>query len=199
VIDVPPQMPPMPDKPVAEALVECGVRPRGFTITYDDLLQGNVIAFSADSGASVENIECVWRMTWFEFAQFADPELQAAYDAVGQDYYETHFKGQVIESARAKLAERGLLETLPQRDDFQNRDDFAVALEQHCGFEPRSILRVSGDTLTVWPQTEGTPPSEEEFEKFSCLLAAMTLAADADGSLKIGFVGNEKYREPEGE
>ncbi|MGV3555208.1 MAG: hypothetical protein ACO1OD_08125 [Croceibacterium sp.] len=198
-MDTPPQMPPMPDRPIAEALVECGVRPGGFTITYDDVLQGNVIAFAADSGASTANIECIWRATWSEFPEFADDKVQAAYHAVGQAYYETHFRGQFIESARARLAERNLLETLPALHDSQNRESFAVALEKHCGFESQSILRVSGDTFTVWPQTERAPPSEAEFEKLSCLLAAMTLASEADGNFKIGLVGNEKFRESEGE
>ena len=199
MIDVPAQMPPMPDKPIAEAIAECGVRPGTFTITYNDDLQGNVIAFAAGSGANAENIECIWRATWSEFVEFPDAELQSAYTAVGQAYYETHFKSQHIESARKRLADQGLLETLPRRGDFESREDLAVALEQHCGFEPQTILRVSEDTFTVWPQCEGNLPTSADFEKFSCLLASLTLVADADGTLKIGFVGNEKYREPEGQ
>jgi len=192
-------MPPMLDKPVAEALAECGVRPGTFTITYADDLQGNVIAFTANSGANIENIECIWRATWSEFVEFPDAELQSAYAAVGQAYYETHFKNQHLESARKRLADSGLLESLPRGEDFTSREDLAAALEQHCGFEPRTILRVNDDAITVWPQTEGAPLASADFEKFSCLLSSLTLVADADGSLKIGFVGNEKYREPEGE
>jgi len=198
-MDMPPEMPPLPDKPVAEALMECGVRPDGFTITYDDLLQGHVIAFSATSGASADNLDCIWQATRSEFVEFADAELQRAYEAIGAAYYEAHLRPQVIESARERLAERGLLQTLPLREDFQSQEGFAAALEMHCGFVPSSVLRVEGNAFTVWPQSDGTPSAEFEFEKFSCLLSALTLATEADGGLKIGFVGNEKFRGPEGE
>lgn len=192
MIDAAPQMPPLPTRPVAEAIVDCGVNPGTFTISYEDDLQGNMIVFARGSGANERNLECVWEATWSEFVQFGDPELQKAYDAIGQKYYDTHLKGGVLESARAKLAKRGLLENLPKIGDFQSREEFAAALEKHCGFAPHSILKVQGDSFTIWPQVEATPPSEAEFEKLSCLLSSLTLAAAADGSLKIGLVGNEK-------
>ncbi|MBO9518462.1 MAG: hypothetical protein J7493_10370 [Porphyrobacter sp.] len=194
MIDLPPQMPPVPEN-IAQALAECGVRAGEFTITYDDVLQGNVIKFSAQSGVTTENMECIWRATWPDFPEFADATLQEAYAAIGQSYFDAHFKGQVIASARGRLEQRGLLDTLPQKNDFPNREDFAAALEQHCGFERRTILRVEGDTFTVWPQTEVASYSAPEFEKFACLFAALTLAAEDDSGLKIGLIGNEKFRE----
>jgi hypothetical protein len=191
LIDAAPQMPPLPDKPVAEAIVDCGVRTGTFTVNYDDELQGNMIIFLKSSEVNRSNIQCIWEATWSEFVQFPDPELQEAYDAIGQKYYDTHFKGQVLESARANLAKHGLLENLPKSGGFDSREEFAVALERHCGFAPHSTLRVEGDSFTIWPQGETAPPSGAEFERLSCLLASLTLAAEADGNLKIGFVGNE--------
>jgi hypothetical protein len=196
MVDLPPQMPPVPEN-IAQALTDCGVRAGEFTITYDDDLRGNVITFSAQSGANAKNIECIWRATWADFPEFADPALQNAYEAVGKSYFDTHFKSQFIASARDRLAQRGLLENLPKAKDFQNRDDFAVALEQHCGFQPKSVLRVSGESFTLWPQTGVSDPGAPDFDKYSCLLSALTLAAEEDGNLKIGFVGNEKIAEPE--
>lgn len=199
MIDAPPQLPSLPDKPIIEALAECGVYPGTFTITYDNDLQGNVIAFTANSGANTGNMECIWRATWSEFVEFPDAELQLAYDAIGQAYYETHFKAQHIESARKQLADKGILDSLPRQEDFENREELAVALEQHCGFEPRAILRVNDNTFTVWPQAEEEALASADFGKFSCLLASLTLVAEAEGNLKIGFVGNEKFRESEGQ
>lgn len=192
MIDASPQMPPLPNKPVAEAIVDCGVRAGRFTVTYEDDLQGNMIIFVKESGSSKSNLQCIWNATWSEFVQFNEPELQKAYDAIGKEYYDTHLKWQRSEDARADLAKHRLLESLPKAFDFQSREEFAVALERHCGFVPHSMLRVEGDSFTVWPQGLAAPTSDAELDKFSCLFSALTLAAEADASLKIGFVGNER-------
>ena len=192
MIDASPQMPPLPDKPVAEAIVDCGVRAGRFTVTYEDDLRGNMIIFAKESGASKGNLQCIWNATWSEFVQFTEPELQMDYDAIGRKYYDTHLKGQRLEAARADLAKHGLLESLPKAFDFQSREEFAVALERHCGFVPHTTLRVEGDSFTIWPQGLAAPTSDAELDKLSCLFSSLTLAAEADASLKIGFVGNER-------
>lgn len=193
MFDLPPQMPPMPDRPVAEAISECGVRTDRFTVTYDEDLQGNMIVFARDSGAALENLQCIWEATWSEFVEFADAEMQEAYNAIGQRYFEANFKDKILESAITSLAKHGLLEGLPKMESFRSREDFAEALEIHCGFVPQSTLRVEGDSFTVWPETDATPPQDTDFEKFSCLFSALTLASADNGDMKIGFVGNERF------
>ncbi|WP_231737363.1 hypothetical protein, partial [Sphingopyxis sp. A083] len=56
MIDAAPQMPPLPTRPVAEAIVDCGVNPGTFTISYEDDLQGNMIVFARGSGANERNL-----------------------------------------------------------------------------------------------------------------------------------------------
>lgn len=193
MIDLPPQMPPMPDRPVAEAISECGVRTDRFTVTYDEDLQGNMIVFAKDSGADLENLQCIWEATWSDFVEFADAEMQEAYTAIGQRYFEANFKDKILDSARTNLAKHGLLESLPKMERFRSREEFAEALEIHCGFAAQSILRVEGESFTVWPQTDATPLQDTDYEKFSCLLSALTLASADNGDMKIGFVGNERF------
>lgn len=188
MIDVPPEPPALPSKPPAEGLIDCGLQDRGFTVTYDDDLQGYVIQISATAGANSENIQCIWDATWTEFVQFADLRLQQEYDQLSR----ARFEPLARQSALDHLAKRGLLEGLPKRSDFTSRADFGVALEGHCGLAPRSVLHEDGDVFLFMPDDSAW--SSDTYEKHACLLSALVAA----GETKFGFVGNEKIAEPEG-
>lgn len=189
MIDVPPEPPALPSKPLAEALVDCGLDAQGFTIIYDDDLRAHVVKVLSRSGATQQNLQCVWDATWSEFVEFEDGRLQLAYEQLTHD----HFAPLVKQSARENLDKHGLLEGLPNRSDFASLDDFAVAIEEHCGFAANQMLRVSGDTIMF----ESRQPATDllHSERFGCLISAMA----ASGETKLGFIGNEAFAHPQGD
>lgn len=179
MIDMPPDFPTLPKKPVAEALADCGLAKTGFKVTYERDLQGNVVAISVRAGAKKDNLQCIWDAAWTEFMRFEDKELQAAYDEISRSRFEPIAQRQ----AREALAKRGLLDGLPERNKFPSLAEFAVAIEQHCGFAPRQVLRVSDDMIVFDPGMPGL----RDYDKSACIFSALT----ASGQTKFGFVGNE--------
>lgn len=188
MIETPPDLPNRPSKPFAEALVDCGLERRGFTVTYDQTLQGNVIQISGDSGANEANVACIWDAAWTEFVRFEQGDLQTAYDAIT----EARFAPIAQQSARDTLAKLGLLEGLPLRADYPSLQDFAVAIEKHCGLSGNEILRIMGDQIVFAPDpgTVGT----SSFERAGCLFSALTAS-----NLPVVLIGNEAVAEPKGE
>jgi hypothetical protein len=181
VIDTPPEYPPLPQKPVAEALIDCGLLKDGFKVTYEKDLQGNVVAISVRAGANRENLQCIWDAAWTEFVQFEDNKLQVAYDEIT----ESRFAPIVQQQARDALAKRGLLDGLPERSKFSSLEEFAVAIEQHCGFDPKQALHIDNDLIVFNPEVRLS--SSFDLDKSECIFGALF----ASGQTKIGFIGNE--------
>ena len=189
-------MPPLPPERVIEQkLVECGLDPAGLSISYSDLLQSIEIVIAPSANATVGHFECIRAATPGEIVTFQQGNLANAY---ADSSYEL-IRPQMLESARKALAERGLLQGLPERKDYQDEAEFAKALEVHCGFKPASVIQSTAAGMTILPKAmpKGRM-SGPRFEKFSGLLAALMYLAVRDGDIKIGFIGNEAYREPEG-
>lgn len=92
------------------------------------------------------------------------------------------------------MAERGLLETFPGREDHATLADYARALETHAGFAPGSVLQLGGDNRVTIVFPESIEPAETNYERFTTLFAVLTFAS-TNGEFKLGFVGNDKYRE----
>jgi hypothetical protein len=180
VIDLPPEPPALPSKPPVEGLVQCGLEQKNFKVVYDDELQGYVIEISSSSGATNQNLQCVWDATWTEFVHFEDKALQTAYDKMTSD----RFTPLAIKDARDTLAQRGLLKDLPKRADFPTAAAFAVAIERHCGVTSQ-VLKASADSSLL---IEPAGKSDPSYDQSTCLFAAMIAA----GETKFGFIGNEK-------
>lgn len=180
MIDMPPEYPPLPKMPVVEALVDCGLAKSGLKVTYEEDLQGNVIAISVSAGANRRNLQCIWNAAWTEFVQFEDEELQTAYDEITRSRFEPIAQQQ----ARADLAKRGLLQGLPERNNFSSLAEFAAAIEQHCGLDARQALRISRDTIIFDP---GIGAASLDYDKSACVFSALV----ASGQTKFGFIGNE--------
>jgi len=173
-------LPPLPSRPPAEALADCGLDTKGFTVAYDELADGYVINISTHAGASKANLQCVWDATWPEFVQFEDRELKEKYDKLSQ----SRFGSMAMQSAKESLEKNGLLEKLPKRADFSSTAEFAIAIEQLCGFTANQILRVRGDEITIVPKQ--VSPDTADFERIGCVFSALT----ASGETKIGIIGN---------
>ncbi len=92
---------------------------------------------------------------------------------------------QLKEDARKQLSENGLLEGAPTLESTGSVEALAPAMEQHCGVEVGSVIKVHGDTLSFDPDD---PNSFSDYEKNICLLQVLVLS----GATKYGFVGNEK-------
>lgn len=191
-MDLPPQP---PEQVIEQRLVDCGLDRKGLSISYSDLLQGIEIVIAPSANATVEHFGCIRTAAAGEIVTFQQGNLANAY---ADSSYEL-IRPQMLESARKSLAERGLLQGLPERKDYQDEAEFAKALEVHCGFKPGSVIQstVSGMTILPLAMPKG-PMTGPRFEKFSGLLAALMYFAARDGDIKIGFIGNEAYREADG-
>lgn len=173
-------LPAPPSKPPIEALAECGLDTRGLTVSYDESAEGYYIHISTRAGARKSNLQCVWDATWPEFVQFEDKQLQEDYDALSR----SRFGPIAMESAKESLKNNGLLERLPNRADFTNTAEFAIAIEHLCGFAANQILQVNGDEISIVPHHGSL--SNSDFERIGCVFSALT----ASGEGKIGIIGN---------
>jgi len=192
-MDLPPEP---PSKPIAAGLIDCGLDERGFTVIYDDDLQGYVVGISTNAGANAASLQCIWDAAWTEFVQFENTDLQRSYDELSH----ARFRPLMRQQARAELAELDLLDGFPERSAFTDEDAYARALETHCGIEPGSMIKRTPHGLSMMPEAMPTGPMEgEQFQRFSCLLSSIMYAAADGADFTIGFVGNEKIRESEGE
>jgi hypothetical protein len=183
LIDLPPQPPTVSVESISRTLTECGLKAQGFTVEYAKNLQGYRISIHPLAAASTEKLQCIWDATWFEFIQFSDDKLQAEYNAL------THarFAPLAPPSAREQLARSGRLAGLPQREDFEEIAQFAMALEVHCGFKPHEAVEVSGGTVVF-----ATPPigvDDRHSDRQSCLLATLEVSA----GVRFGFIGRERH------
>jgi hypothetical protein len=72
--------------------------------------------------------------------------------------------------------------------------DYIRALEVHAGFAPGSVLQIDGHDRVTVVLPEGIEPAKASYERLATLFAVLSFAS-ASGEFKLGFVGNEKYRD----
>jgi hypothetical protein len=194
-MDVPSQ-PPVPHEQVMEQrLVGCGLDASGLTIRYEEELQGIEIIITPNAGASAEKFDCIRQAVGYEIVTFEDRDMQRGY----LDHSFEEARPQLLAEAEEGLRKRGLLEGFPERANFGSDKLFAEALERHCGAEPGSFFVESQWGLIAQPPHDVDPPSGAEWDRLACLLNAMMYGNAKGEGFKVGFIGNEKFRESEGE
>ena len=184
MIDIPPEPSTSQQQVIEQRLLDCGLDRREFTVTYEDYLQSIQIAIAPNSGASSENFACIKKAAGDEIVTFQDDAMSAAYT----NFVSQLARPEMLAMMEARLNEAGLLEGLPDREDFGSLAEYAAALEVHVGIEPRSALHVSGDTIVFDPQNN---PSDDEGadERYSNLFAVISYATTRD-RLSFGFTGH---------
>lgn len=166
-------------------LVACGLRSSGFTVRYEDELQGIEISIGPDANASSDKFECILQAAGHEIITFGSAEQGTAFSAFSYE----HFKCRIFAENRAELDRRGLLADFPERSDFSSDIQFAEALERHCGFDPGSFFVEREFGVIIRPAYG--PRNEADLDRRGCLLTAMTYAQARGDTFKIGFIGNE--------
>lgn len=177
---------------ITQKLVGCGLSPHGLSVSYDDDLQSHEIVIGPSANATPEMFTCIRAAVAGEMVTFDDPELTDKYYM----FVTEALRPQLIESAEAALAKRGLLKGLPRRADFASDTLFAEAMEDHCGLAKGEALQTLGDSLVFQPVPDPRRDFQAAMKRYSCLLAAMQLAVTR-GEVKFGFVGNEAVAAPD--
>jgi hypothetical protein len=196
VIDMPPEPLVSQEQLIEGRLVDCGLNKSGFTVEYQDELQSIEIVISPAAGASNDDFACIREAAGYEIVTFEDGAMYMAY----LDFVSELVRPQMLEEARAELAHRGLLEGFPERTNFANDDEFAEALEKHCSIEPKSVLGRSEFGLTILPEALALGRlSDEQWDRMTCLMAALRYVSARQDDFKIVLIGNEKFRGSEGQ
>ena len=186
--------PATPEQVIEQRLIDCGLNQGGFTVKYKDYLQSIEIVITPAAGAREEHFSCIRESTGHEIVTFDDGTMQVAY----LDYASEIVRPQMLADATAQLAERQLLAGFPEKNSFPTLELYAEALETHSGLQPRSALRVNGDSIVFDP-----PRNEVGFSDFtgrySDLMAALMFAVARGDFKNFEFIGNEKFVELDGE
>lgn len=190
MIDIPPESQPPQEQVIEQHLVECGLDAKGFTVKYEAELQSIEIVVGLEAGATLDHFACIREASAVELVSFEDREMEDAYwQWVGE-----LMRPQRLAQAEAELEKRGLLEGFPDRSDYPSDKKFGEALEVHCGLEIGSFFEESEWGLIGNPNF-ALSPDEAEWDKLTCLMAAMKFASAKGNSFKVGFVGNERVRD----
>jgi len=179
--------PPAQEQVLRDGLAKCGLKASGITMAFDGDVQGFVITIAVAAGATVEHLQCIETVTRGE-------EVFFEVDGLGSAFIERRYaqaKTLWLVEAKETLGKRGLLDGLPKRADFTSDEQFAVAMERHCGFAAGSILKVRNGEIVFWPESIGA--GEEDYERLSALIAAVSFATADSNDFKMGFVGNENF------
>ena len=187
MIDMPPVPPPSPEKVIEQRLIECGLDVSGVSIRYADYLQSIEIVIRPIAGATAEDFECIKNAAGYEIVTFEDRKMYRAYS----DYRVELARPEMLESLKARLQEKGLLEDLPERGNFENLEAYAKALEAHGGVAPGSVLRVYGDEILFYPPRDDES-SAAFLDHYSDLIGIIGYLSLRDG-FGFAFIGNEQF------
>ncbi|MBA4046130.1 MAG: hypothetical protein C0471_17185 [Erythrobacter sp.] len=189
MIDTPPEPPPAQEQVIEQRLLDCGLKAGGFTVRYEDYLDGIEVVITPLAGATPDHFDCIRGSIYPEFVRFEDYAMYEQYMAYEADLV----RPQVLAEVEAALKERDLWDGFPDRAAFASMGDYVRALEKHAGIAPGSALRVEGDRLIFDP-----PRVDEGYAvaatQYSVILMVMVYAA-AKERLNLGFIGNDKFRE----
>lgn len=190
MIDAPPDQLPAQEQVIERKLLDCGLKAGGFTVKYEDELQSIEVVIKSAAGAGSEQFPCIFEAVWPEIVTFEDSVTTAQYYA----YVSDQLQDQILADAQAGLEERGLLDGFPDRSRYKTLADYIRALEVHAGFAPGSVLQLDGENRLTIVFPESIEPAESSYERIATLLVVLKFAS-ASGEFKLGFVGNEKYRD----
>jgi hypothetical protein len=177
MIDMPPKVPVQQEQVIEKKLIDCGLDAKTFTVKYEDYLQSIEIVITRKAAVSKAQFACINRAAGFEIVTFEDRALQSAY----RDFANELYRPQMIAEATARLEKLGLLDGFPRRSAFGSLEEYARALERHCGLAPGSALTSQGEDILFDPPRDW---QIEDFEKRYSKILAAGLYADAIGDVK---------------
>lgn len=190
MIDMPPEMLPTQEQAIYQRMLECGLKTDGFSVTYKEDLQSIEIVIGSKAGVSSDSFDCILAAADHEIVTFSEDSLQIAYS----DYVAEAMKPKMLEDAKEGLKKRGLLLGFPERKNFTSDRSFAEALERYCGLKPGSFLVESKWGLVVQPPKTAALGGNE-WDQMSCIMNALMYVSAKGEKIKVGFFGNEKFRE----
>ncbi|MGV1683934.1 hypothetical protein [Sphingopyxis sp. NJF-3] len=185
MIDAPPEM------PVIQDLVRCGLDRSGLSISFDDLLQGNVVTVARKAGGEASQFTCIRSAVWGKVdISFDDEKLQSDY----RSFEAVVGLAEVRWEARHWLAERGMLGKLPDFSVGTPPDKIVRGIEEFCSIEPGKALSLYSPTsITFRPDFLKIPASPE----FECLIRALTAIDLEKHGLEFVIIGNEAVAQEE--
>lgn len=190
MIDAPPEPPVAHEQMIERKLLDCGLKAGGFSVRYEDYLQGIEIVISPAAQSKPEHFVCIREAAGYEIVTFEDTEMFGAYMQALAELA----RPQVLADAETSLKERGLWENFPKRTDYAAFADYLRTLEIHSGFAPGTVLQADGGQEIRLEASSPELFSEVSYERWAVLLAVLKYASARDG-FPIGFVGNDKFRE----
>lgn len=189
MIDMPAEPPPSHEQVIEQRLAQCRLNIGGVSVRYEDYLQSIEIIIRPTANATADHFECIKNAAGYEIVTFEDREMYKAYS----DYTAELARPEMLESLKAGLQEKGLLEALPERANFESLDAYAKALEAHGGVAPGSVLRVSGDEILFDPPRDDKSPAAF-LDHYSDLIGIIGYLSVRDG-FGFAFIGNEQFAE----
>lgn len=190
-MDLPPAYPPSSEQVIEQKLLDCGLKSGAFTVKYEDYLRSIEVVIGADAGADLEDFECIRAAVGHEIVTFQDDHLQIAY---ADQSYEL-VKPKMLADAAEGLRKRGLLDGFPERANFSSDKAFAEAIESHCGVEVGSFFAESEWGLIAKSTAGNGRLSASDWDKMTCLMNSLMHASAKGDGFKIGFIGNQKFRD----
>jgi len=189
MIDNPPEPSPTPEQMIEQRLMQCGLDPSGISVKYEDYLQSIEIVIRSSAGATSEQFGCIREAIGTKIITFEDSQMFGAYT----DFVSELTRPQRLAELEMRLTEKGLLEGLPERQDFRSLETFAAALERYSGLAPGSTLKIIGDKISYQPENADDNPIDLA-ERHSDLLTVLFYVSVKE-NIGFGFIGNEKVRE----
>jgi hypothetical protein len=190
MIDTPTEPPPAQEHVIEQKLLECGLKVGGFSVKYEDYLQGIEVVITPEAGVTSDHFACIHEATFPDIVTFADGDMYRRYVA----HLEEMFRPQVLADAEAELKKRGLWENFPTRDGYTTLADYARALEAHAGYAPGTMLRAEGSHRVAVDPTDRDLIAATNFERMAVLLAVLRFASARDG-FTMAFIGNDKFHD----
>ena len=175
---------PTPEMVIERKLIECGLQSGSFRVQYEDYLQSIEIVIPARAGVSANQIACIHAASGTNIVTFED-------DALSQEYYSflsALYRPQMLAEATQGIKKLGLLEGFPRRAEFGSVEEYARAIERHCGVKPGAGLKVDGEAIVHVPPAEGglNPMGNAGSRLMTC-----TIYAIATGDFeKFMIIGN---------
>ncbi|WP_343345251.1 hypothetical protein WJT74_11990 [Sphingomicrobium sp. XHP0239] len=179
MFDLPPGLVPTQEQVIERSLHDCGLDPRGYTVKYQDYLQGIEVVIAPSAGATSDNFACIKDATGYELVTFEDSEMYSAY----LEFTSESARPEMLVHYESKLRDAGLWEGFPERTSFGTLEEYAAALEEHSGLEAGSALRVSG-TFIMFDPPDAILDFNDYVERYSDL---MTVVAYATTKERIRF------------
>jgi hypothetical protein len=168
----------------AEQITQCGAG--AVDIRYDDLLQSYVLTVR---DATEAQLRCIETAAGYHDVEL-QPELQKAFDKIRAAKYSAVYQDHAV----AWLSSRGRLDKVPKfQAGVTDEAVFSGKLEMFCGPAAKGALQSEYGPRTIspeWLRKIPLPPSAEDDEAISCLMATASVAG-----FEVDFIGNEAFAE----